>query len=62
MSWSNDDKTELVFVYDADGEVYTNMIHWRGEKIQVISNPGNGTTRELQRSDEIVKALIKARR
>ncbi len=51
----------IKFVYDENGQVYTNEILWRGEKIQVISDRSNGPTRELQRSDEIVQALIKAR-
>lgn len=42
----------ITFVYDADGQVYTNTITWGGETIQVISNPANGTTRELQRADD----------
>jgi len=53
--------TRLDMVYDAEGKLYTLRVFWRGEIIQVISNPENATTRELQRADEIVQALIKAR-
>lgn len=62
MNEDEEKRPEIRFIYDDQGKVYTNVILWRGEHIQVISNPGNGTTRELQRADEIIQALIKAGR
>jgi len=49
---ASEKKPRLEMVYSLDGELYTLMIEWRGEKIQVIYTPGNGTTRELQRAAE----------
>lgn len=57
----SEQRPKLEMVYDHDGGLYTLVVEWRGEKIQVIPNPANGATRELQRADEIIQALVKQR-
>lgn len=52
------ERPRLILTYSEEGKVFTCLISWRGETIQVLSNPSNATTRELQRADEIVQALI----
>lgn len=53
-----DAPTWLRVSYSDDGTISHLCINWRGEQIEVVPEHGNGPTREMQRADEIVQALI----
>lgn len=52
-------KTIVEITYDENGNVHTNIIYHNGGQIQVITHPGSAATAEFQRSDEIVKGLLR---
>jgi len=45
--------------YNHDGSIDSVNINYEGELMKIIPCIRNGPTRELQRADEVVQALIK---
>jgi len=50
--------TRVTAEYTNDGKIAHLIVNWKGENIRIEPAASNGPTRELQRADEVVQALL----